>query len=349
MNLIKNIRKLRILAFFLFLIPAMGLLGSLIFHNYLLSFEFEKSRNYIFSKDEPGETFSILCDESNNFCSGPEENFKKLEKLNTCHKYKIYFYFTNIDGDKLNFINENQIRTLDQKVFLKYELVNELDNSCILNSDKFIYYKIFPFFFENIYNLKFNKKTVMGTSGTVNPFFYGETSISNIVKRFPINYFFKTLLYLTVLLMVMYWIYYNLILKKITSFKKNFYFLYFGILSSIFLLLHVFFLGWVFENEFLTKLRRSFVVFFIFFEILSQAFLINKILEIKKSFFIYFKNFVITLKLLFVLLICSSTILILLILIFYDFSPKVDYILEWNYFLILLFFYLLSFFMWKKN
>ena len=34
---------------------------------------------------------------------------------------------------------------------------------------------------------------------------------------------------------------------------------------------------------------------------------------------------------------------------FYDLDSKVDYILEWNYFLILLFFYLLSFFMWKKN
>ena len=44
-----------------------------------------------------------------------------------------------------------------------------------------------------------------------------------------------------------------------------------------------------------------------------------------------------------------ATIFIVLILIIYDLNKKFDYILEWNYFLILLFYYLFSFFMWKKE
>ena len=148
--------------------------------------------------------------------------------------------------------------------------------------------------------------------------------------------------------MISYWIYYNRVFKNIINSSKNFYFLNFGILSAIFLLLHVFFLGWTFESEFLTKLRRTFVVFFIFFEVLAQAFLIKKIFSFKDRMKNYLHSIVIYLKLLFVISICLATFLILIILIMYDLSSKVDYILEWNYFLILLFFYYLSFLMWKK-
>ncbi len=148
--------------------------------------------------------------------------------------------------------------------------------------------------------------------------------------------------------MLFYWIYYNNIIKKLTRYTKNYYFFIFGILSASFLFLHIFFLGWTFESEFLTKLRRTFIVFFILFEILSQAFLIKKLLSIKDEFSKFFHSLIIILKLIFVIFICASSILILSILIFYDLSSKFDYILEWNYFLILLFFYFLSFLMWKK-
>ena len=148
--------------------------------------------------------------------------------------------------------------------------------------------------------------------------------------------------------MISYWIYYNRVFKTLINSSKNFYFFNFGILSAIFLLLHVFFLGWTFESEFLTKLRRTFVVFFIFFEVLAQAFLIKKIFSIKNRIKNYLHLIIIYLKLLFVISICLATFLILIILIMYDLSSRVDYILEWNYFLILLFFYYLSFLMWKK-
>ena len=209
-------------------------------------------------------------------------------------------------------------------------------------------YNLFPKFFETIYNLKNNSRTNLGTSVTVNPFFYGETSISNIAKRYPIKYVFKNLLYIGIIIMIFYWIYYNKIFKIIINSNKNNLFLIFGILSAFFLLLHVFFLGWIFESEFLTKLRRTFIVFFILFEILAQAFLIRKIFLTKDQINNYINYLVIYFKLIFVISIIIVTLLILFALSLYNLDSKIDYILEWNYFLVLLFFYFLSFLMWKK-
>ena len=148
--------------------------------------------------------------------------------------------------------------------------------------------------------------------------------------------------------MFFYWIYYNKIFKIILNSNKNNLFLIFGILSAFFLLLHVFFLGWIFESEFLTKLRRTFIVFFILFEILAQAFLIRKIFLTKDQINNYINYLVIYFKLIFVISIIIVTLLILFALSLYNLDSKIDYILEWNYFLVLLFFYFLSFLMWKK-
>ena len=61
-------------------------------------------------------------------------------------------------------------------------------------------YKIFPSFFEYLANNK--KNFSLGTSSSVNPLIYGETSISNIVKRYPVKFVFKPLIYLSVFLMI---------------------------------------------------------------------------------------------------------------------------------------------------
>ena len=342
----KNIRRLRIIALFLFMTPAIALVGSLLIHNYLTTFQFNPDMNYNFKENIPGSSVSILCNEENNYCT--EMKLKKFDALDQCSLYTVSEEFTYGDGKSVKIFNNENIKSFDKKIYIRFELTNELNPFCILNSESKIYYNLFPIFFETIYIIKSNKKTNLGTSKPVNPFIFGETSISNIVKRFPINYFFKPILYISVIFMVLYWVYYNKILKKMNNSFKNFYFFSFGILSSFFLLLHVFFLGWTFESEFLTKLRRLFVVFFIFFEVLAQAFLIKKIFFIKDKINNYLYSVIVYLKLFFVIAICLATVSILIILMIFDLSPNVDYILEWNYFLVLLFFYFLSFLMWKK-
>ena len=149
--------------------------------------------------------------------------------------------------------------------------------------------------------------------------------------------------------MVFYWYLNNLILNNLLNKKKQNLYYIFGVLSAFFLLLHVIFLGWTFENKILTLLRRSYIVLFIFFEVLAQGFLIKDILKRKNEIIKYLNNIVVYIKLAFVILICASTLIIFSILLIVNLESKVDYILEWNYFLILLIFYLLSSIMWKKN
>ena len=63
----------------------------------------------------------------------------------------------------------------------------------------------------------------------------------------------------------------------------------------------------------------------------------------------YLNLIIIYIKLIFIFIVCGITIVILSILIFSDLTSRVDYIIEWNYFLLLLLFYLLSSLMWKKS
>lgn len=352
MDLFKSIKKLRLVALLLFIFPTIAIVGSLISHNYLISFNFSKNLNFNFSKNIPGENVVILCTTENE-CNENLE-FNRINNLNECYVNQVDVKYIDDLGRVYDIVDETLIEkfknSLDgRNLFISAEITNRLDKGCILNSESLFFYKIFPFFFEKIYDLKYEVGINLGTSETVNPFIYGETSISNIVKRFPINLIFKSFLYFGVVFMIFYWIYYNKIFNILNNQKKfNFFFL-FGILSAIFLLLHVIFLGWKFESDVLNKLRRTYVIFFIFFELLAQSFLIRKLFIIKNSIKTYINYKIIYLKLLFVLTICFTTLIILLFLIFYDLKPHIDYILEWNYFVVLLIFYLLSFLMWKKN
>ena len=255
-----QIRKLRIISFLLFFTPVLSLIGSLAAHNYLVSFKFDYEFKYNFKKNVPGEILKKLCTEENSICKLKYDegthnlfNRERSKKLNECNKYKLDY----------KYLLENE------KSFFQITITDQLNKNCILNTSSITYYNIAPFIFEKTHSLIRHKKTSIGTSETVNPFFYGETSISNIVKRFPVKFFFKPLMYLGVFFMICYWMYYNSILNTLFKKKGKNTFLIFGILSAIFLLLHVFFLGWTFENEILTKLRRSLIVFFILSVIIS--------------------------------------------------------------------------------
>ena len=351
-----NIRILRIIALLLFITPTLGLVGSLLVNNYLVKFNFTPHIKYNFKENLPGNSVSFICNKENNYCSLTNvvnfskinKNLEQSKKLGECNIYEITSSYYYKDGENLKLVSYEDIESFDKEFLIEYEVTDRLSASCILNSKIITYYNLFPIFYDITYRILSNKKTNLGTADSVNPFIYGETSICNIVKRFPINYFFKPILYISVVFMISYWIYYNRVFKDFIKSSENFYFFKFGILSAIFLLLHVFFLGWTFESEFLTKLRRTLIIFFILFEVLAQAFLIKKIFSVKDRMKNYLYSMVVYLKFLFVITICLATVSILIILMIFDLSPEVDYILEWNYFLVLLFFYFLSFLMWKK-
>ena len=85
------------------------------------------------------------------------------------------------------------------------------------------------------------------------PFIYGETSISNLVKDFQLI-IFKPLVYIGVLLMLFYWSY---IIKYLKLIKKEInIFTVFGILSAIFLFFSCTFLGNVNNNRIIFKYKK---------------------------------------------------------------------------------------------
>lgn len=352
MNIVKEIRSIRIFSLFLFIIPSIALIGSILIHNYLISFKYKSSEIYEFKDDSIGTSIVVPCTKENGYCT---RIVKKPNTLNQCYKYVLKLNFVDQQNVKISKSlekYEKRVEAIDKKklsINLKIEISDQINKSCILNYPiQHKIYQIYPYFFELV-NFWVTEKINLGTSTTINPFINGETSISNIVKRYPLNLFFKPLIYLGVLLMICYWSYYNKILKKVNNIKKNYNFFIFGIISAISLFLHTFYLGWTFESELLTKIKKSFVIFFIFFEVMAQAFLIKKIFDFKKKLYQYLNFLIIYAKIFFVIVTCSASCLILAIFIFYKLDTKFDYIVEWNYFLILLLFYFLSFLMWKKT
>ena len=126
--------------------------------------------------------------------------------------------------------------------------------------------------------------------------------------------------------------------------------IFFGIGSAIALIIHSLFLGIEFDNNFYKFFRRIIMLVFIIFEVAAQAYFVstiysfkNKILEIIDIKYLKLKMILVS------LLIIAAIICIPIISFPGDKFKFVKHALEWNYFLGVITFYLLTFFMWKKK
>ena len=103
------------------------------------------------------------------------------------------------------------------------------------------------------------------------------------------------------------------------------------------------------DNKIFKLLRKIIIVLFILSEILAQYFLTIQLVKKKKKLNDYCYNFIINFKLTFIIIIALTSFFVISLLAVYNLTNKVDYILEWNYFAGLLFYYFLSFLMWKNK
>lgn len=356
-----RIKKLKNYSFFLFLIPTVALIGSLLISNLLIGFNFKPGETkFVSYKNERNSLpLTFECNKDNNFCINLI--LPKHKKLNLCNEYLLISEYS---------VNEKKYPAAEflakftfqdgKKILLKKEYENNIirnkishgetkNKNCIINSKFYFIYKIIPQPFNFIKVIKENKKYVAATSITVNPLLDGQTSISNVVKRFPINLIFKPLLYITIILMILYWFNNKKILSKILTEQKPNKFFIFGIASSIFLFLHIIFLGMETDIVILKKLKRLIIVLFVLCEVIAQFLLVRKLYKHKNLLNQFIHKNILSIKIIFVGIILFVTVLILLALTFYNLPSTIDYILEWNYFLILLIFYLLTSLMWKKK
>ena len=337
------INKLKKLSFFLFIVPVIGIVGSLILQNIITSVNFYSDK-VILSNINP--TYQVECNELNDYCI--ENNKQQPFKLSECN---IFYTEESMRGE-LN--DSNKIRK-EKKInkenfIIDYSRTNFMNKFCIKNSSIYKYHKIFPLIINSLSALKVSPNYKPGVNGVINPFIYGETSISNIVKRFPINYYFKPVMFLTSFIMLFYWIRCNKILNILSSSNNNYWFMYFGIASSFSLFFHIFFLGTDITNETFSTIRKIILLLFIIFELFAQVFLTRKFYLMQNNLNNFISKLILKLKIIYAFIIIIITCGVISLIVFYGgFSSKFDYILEWNYFIFLLLFYLLSFFMWKKN
>jgi len=188
------------------------------------------------------------------------------------------------------------------------------------------------------------------------PYVDGGVSISRTARYYPTYLIFKPAMFLTSYLLIKYWIYNREIINffdKECKYKNKIVF--FGIASAIALTIHSIFLGIKFDNDFYKLFRRVIMFSFIIFEITAQAYLVASFYSIKDRLnkyinSVYLKIKIILVSTLIVVAIISIPILALPGDTFLNLNLKfLKHALEWDYFLGVIFFYMLTFFMWKKK
>ena len=188
------------------------------------------------------------------------------------------------------------------------------------------------------------------------PYFDGGASISRTARPYPSWLIFKPAMFLTSFLLIKYWLFNKSIVTFFDKNHKNINkIVYFGIASAIALTIHSIFLGIKFDNDFYKLFRRVIMLMFIIFEIVAQAYLVATLYSFKDKLSNYINKIYLTLKIYLVsILIIVAVISIPIISLPGDdvlgFNVKFfKHGLEWNYFLGVITFYLLTFLMWKKN
>ena len=181
------------------------------------------------------------------------------------------------------------------------------------------------------------------------PYLDGGASISRTVRSYPTWLIFKPSMFLTSFLLIKYWIYNKEIIQYFEKDHKYIKkFVFYGIASAIALTIHSIFLGIKFEYDLYKLFRRVIMLSFIIFEIVAQAYLVATLYSIREQLNQFINKTILKIKLFLV----SSLVIIAIIsipLISLPGNKFLKHALEWDYFLGVITFYLLTFFMWKKT
>ncbi len=181
------------------------------------------------------------------------------------------------------------------------------------------------------------------------PYIDGGASISRTARVFPTYLIFKPAMFVTAYLLIQYWRYNSNFMGNVNS-KLNYnkFFVFFGVGSAIFLVLHSIFLGIKFDNDLYKLFRRLVILCFILFELMAQILLVINLCKVKKQIKELFNNKILICKIALV-----STLAVVAIasipIISVPGNKFIKHALEWDYFIGVITFYLLTFFFWKKN
>ncbi len=227
----------------------------------------------------------------------------------------------------------NQIRKLSLLIFIIPFLAINL---CLIVSQN-------PEFLENtIFTVD-----QIGRSGFSIPYYDGSLSISRAARTFPQYLIFKPAMFITAFLLYLYWSKNNQLVNNLKSLNLNYKFKIFGILSAIFLVVHSILLGVKFDIQIYKLFRRVVLLLFIIFEIVAQGLLVINLYKLKSKIETLINKKVLILKIILVGILAIIAVLSLPILIKSG-NTHFKHALEWNYFVGVILFYLLSNFFWRK-
>ena len=183
------------------------------------------------------------------------------------------------------------------------------------------------------------------------PYFDGGASISRTVRPYPSWLIFKPAMFLTSFFLIKYWYFSKDIIinfdKDHPHLKKI---IFFGVGSAIALTIHSIFLGIKFDNDLYKLFRRVIMLVFIIFEITAQAYLVLILYSLKDRLDKYINQKILKMKLILVFMLIIVAIICIPIISWPGDNFKfLKHLLEWDYFLGVITFYLLTYFMWKKT
>ena len=187
------------------------------------------------------------------------------------------------------------------------------------------------------------------------PYIDGGASISRTARVFPTYLVFKPAMFLTSFLLIKYWFINRDIILQLNGGHRHIKkIVNFGVASAIALTLHSIFLGVKFDYDLYKLFRRIIMLMFIIFEIVAQVYLVIILYSFRDKLVTYINPNILKMKILLVsVLVVVAIISIPIISLpgndFMGFNLKFfKHALEWDYFIGVISFYLLTFLMWKK-
>ena len=188
----------------------------------------------------------------------------------------------------------------------------------------------------------------IGRSGFSIPYLDGSLSISRASRTYPQYLVFKPSMILTAVFLYFYWNNNNKLINKLYSSNINFKFKTFGILSAVFLAIHSVFLGIKFDIQIYKLFRRIVLLLFIVFELIAQGYLVYHLYKLKNKLEEFVNKKILIFKILLVSILILVAFLSLPTLVTKG-NTHFKHMLEWNYFVGVILFYLLSKFFWRRT
>ncbi len=202
-------------------------------------------------------------------------------------------------------------------------------------------------------NYQFLENTIfavaeVGKSNFTIPYFDGSLSISRASRGYPQYIIFKPSMILTAIFLFYYWKNNNDLVNNLNSTNINYKFKTFGILSAFFLIIHSILLGVKFDIQVYKLFRRVVLLAFIIFEIIAQGILVYHLFKLKKKLENFVNKNILILKFILVIILSAVAIFSLPLLVTKG-NTHFKHALEWNYFVGVIVFYLLSRFFWRRT